>query len=267
MPDYPGPFDNPYDQGHTGGSGLGTGGGPAPPTPDPFADWYKNTIQANPNKYDTGISQDQWKAWFPLWTGSGFKSSKVDVNGNPIAGTFDKPDDCPPGMQAYGQNTCAPVGYHSQGGPGGPGGGGGGVGGGGFQGGNYGFGINYPDLPIFKAPTNVTEQNDPGYSFRLKQGEDALAASAAAKGVLNTGGTLADTLKYGQEFASNEYANVFQRAKDAYAPLLAEWQMKAGGAQASALAAFQQAWERYQFNINDEFRREQMLLNAGGPTA
>ena len=31
----------------------------------------------------------------------------------------------------------------------------------------------------FQAPTDVTEQNDPGFQFRLQQGQDALQRSAA----------------------------------------------------------------------------------------
>ena len=36
----------------------------------------------------------------------------------------------------------------------------------------------------FTAPTGVTEQNDPGYQFRLQQGQNALQNSAAARGGL-----------------------------------------------------------------------------------
>lgn len=58
--------------------------------------------------------------------------------------------------------------------------------------------------------------NDPGYDFRLGQGRQALEQSAAARGVLNTGGTLQDLINYGQSFASNEYDNAYQRALGTY---------------------------------------------------
>lgn len=68
----------------------------------------------------------------------------------------------------------------------------------------------------FQAPTNVTEQNDPGYQFRLQQGNQALQNSAAARGNLLTGGTAKAIQQYGQDYASNEYGNVYNRALGEY---------------------------------------------------
>lgn len=68
----------------------------------------------------------------------------------------------------------------------------------------------------FKAPTDVTEQNDPGFQFRLKEGLNAIQKSAAAKGTLLTGGTLKDLAEFGQNFASNEYDKVYGRALGEY---------------------------------------------------
>jgi hypothetical protein len=62
------------------------------------------------------------------------------------------------------------------------------------------------------TPTAATEENDPGYQFRLNEGVKALEASASARGTLNSGNTLQDVLKYGQDYASNEFQNVYQRA-------------------------------------------------------
>jgi hypothetical protein len=64
----------------------------------------------------------------------------------------------------------------------------------------------------FQAPTDVTEQNDPGYQFRLAEGMKALQRSAAAKGNLFTGGTGKALTRYGQDYASSEYGNVYNRA-------------------------------------------------------
>jgi len=72
-------------------------------------------------------------------------------------------------------------------------------------------GYNAP-LPQFQQPTGVTEQNDPGYQFRLQQGEQALQNSAAASGNLLSGNTLRALNQYGQDYASNEYSNVYNRA-------------------------------------------------------
>lgn len=68
----------------------------------------------------------------------------------------------------------------------------------------------------FQAPTAATEQNDPGYQFRLQQGEQALQRAAAAKGGIYSGGTLKALSRYGQDYASNEYGNVYNRALQQY---------------------------------------------------
>lgn len=64
----------------------------------------------------------------------------------------------------------------------------------------------------FQAPTDVTEQNDPGYQFRLQQGQDALQNSAAARGGLLSGGTAKALSDYNQNAASAEYGNVYNRS-------------------------------------------------------
>jgi hypothetical protein len=52
---------------------------------------------------------------------------------------------------------------------------------------------------------------DPGYQFRMDQGSKALQASAAARGGLSSGGTLKALDRYGQDYASNEYGNAYNR--------------------------------------------------------
>src|SRR6185312_3248120 len=68
----------------------------------------------------------------------------------------------------------------------------------------------------FTAPTGLTEQNDPGYLARLKLGTDAIQRSAAARGGVVTGGTAKALGQFGQDFASNEYGNVYNRALNDY---------------------------------------------------
>lgn len=75
-----------------------------------------------------------------------------------------------------------------------------------------GEGLLTPWTEQFQAPTDVTEQNDPGYKFRLSQGEGALENSAAARGSLLSGNTLEAQQKFGQDYASNEFGNVYNRA-------------------------------------------------------
>lgn len=68
----------------------------------------------------------------------------------------------------------------------------------------------------FNAPSYEAATSDPGYQFRLKEGERALANSKAAQGVSRTGGTLKDFLSYGQNAASQEYGNVYDRYAQGY---------------------------------------------------
>lgn len=54
-------------------------------------------------------------------------------------------------------------------------------------------------------------QKDPGYAFRMKEGEQALERSAAARGGLLSGGTGKALQRYGQDYASGEYSNAYNR--------------------------------------------------------
>ena len=54
-------------------------------------------------------------------------------------------------------------------------------------------------------------QEDPGYAFRLKEGNKALNQAAAARGGLISGNALKAAERYGQEMGSQEYQNAFNR--------------------------------------------------------
>jgi hypothetical protein len=54
-------------------------------------------------------------------------------------------------------------------------------------------------------------QQDPGYAFRMQEGMKALERSAAARGGLLSGGMLRGAQRYGQDLASQEYMNAFNR--------------------------------------------------------
>ena len=64
-------------------------------------------------------------------------------------------------------------------------------------------------------PENYMQQIDPGYNFRLSEGLKALQKSAAARGGFLSGKTLKDITGYGQELASQEYQNAFNRYQTA----------------------------------------------------
>lgn len=82
-------------------------------------------------------------------------------------------------------------------------------------------------------------QTDPGYQFRMAEGVKALERSAAARGLLQSGGTLKDITRFGQDVASSEYQNAFQRylteRQAKLSPL--EYQIGLGQAAASGQAA------------------------------
>ncbi len=52
---------------------------------------------------------------------------------------------------------------------------------------------------------------DPGYGFRIGEGQRALERSAAARGGLLSGGFGRKLTRYAQDYASNEYTNVYNR--------------------------------------------------------
>lgn len=79
-----------------------------------------------------------------------------------------------------------------------------------------GPGLATPWTTPFNAPTDITEQNDPGFQARMKMGTDAIQRSAAAKGTLLTGGLMKGLDRYAQDYASNEYSNVYNRALGQY---------------------------------------------------
>ena len=54
-------------------------------------------------------------------------------------------------------------------------------------------------------------QQDPGYAFRLSEGQKALDRQAAARGGLISGGALKAAQRYGQDMGSQEYTNAFNR--------------------------------------------------------
>lgn len=109
-----------------------------------------------------------------------------------------------------------------------------------------GFGsLMHPYGQTFTAPTNVTEQNDPGFQFRLAEGQKALERSAAAKGGLLNGGTSKALNAYAQDYASNEYQNVYNRA----------------------LGEYQQNYNIFQQNQANQFNRLAALSGIGQTSA
>ena len=74
-------------------------------------------------------------------------------------------------------------------------------------------------------------QADPGYGFRMSEGMKALERSAAARGGLLSGGTLKGIQRFGQDLASQEYQNAFNRYQVNRANMLNPLQSLRGDAQ------------------------------------
>ena len=68
-----------------------------------------------------------------------------------------------------------------------------------------------PDGYFNQTYTGQDIYSDPSYQFRLQQGQDAIQSSAAAQGGLLSGATLKALQNYGQDSASQEYGNAYNR--------------------------------------------------------
>lgn len=87
-----------------------------------------------------------------------------------------------------------------------------------------------PDVPqidpygSFAPPTAQDVYSDPSFGLRKDLGEQALLNSAAAKGLARSGGTLKDLLAYNQNFASQEFNNMWGRRMGEYDTNRTTWQ-------------------------------------------
>lgn len=85
-------------------------------------------------------------------------------------------------------------------------------------------------------------QADPGYQFRLSEGQRAIDAAASARGMRNSGAALKELARYGQDFASNEYNNAYNRQYNRISAL--------AGIGQSANAQTQAAGSNYANNVS-----------------
>jgi hypothetical protein len=71
---------------------------------------------------------------------------------------------------------------------------------------------NSPDYGKYARDFSMADFTaDPGYAFRLSEGQKALDRSAAARGGLISGAALKAAGRYGQDMASQEFTNAFNR--------------------------------------------------------
>jgi len=91
---------------------------------------------------------------------------------------------------------------------------------------NYGAGM--------KPFTGADLATEPGYQFRLGEGVNALNKQAAARGGLMSGSALKAAERYGQDYASGEYNNAYNRYWNTRNQILNPMQSLLGQAQTSA---------------------------------
>jgi len=69
-----------------------------------------------------------------------------------------------------------------------------------------------PDFGRYSRDFGTADfEADPGYGFRMSEGMKAIERSAAARGGLLSGSTLKGVQRFGQDLASNEYGNAYNR--------------------------------------------------------
>lgn len=118
---------------------------------------------------------------------------------------------------------------------------------------SYGAPASY-SAGTFKAPTAEELYEDPSYQFRVDQGRKALESSAASRGVLLSGATGKAITDYGQQAASQEYANVYGRRFN-------EFQQKE--AEALAAAGFNEDSRRAGYTIDTQTKLAQQQQGYG----
>lgn len=84
-------------------------------------------------------------------------------------------------------------------------------------------------------------KTDPSYAFRMSEGMKALERSAASRGGLLSGATMKGIQRYGQDLASTEFNNAFNRYQAERTGTLNPFQALSGSAQTSANTLGQQA--------------------------
>lgn len=78
------------------------------------------------------------------------------------------------------------------------------------------------------TPEAFAAGQDPGYAFRMKEGLKAVDAQAAARGGLISGAALKASQRFGQDMASQEYQNAFNRYQTTRQNTLAPYQQLQG---------------------------------------
>lgn len=119
---------------------------------------------------------------------------------------------------------------------------------------------NSPDYGKYARDFGAADfQTDPGYAFRLSEGQKALDRSAAARGGLISGGALKAATRFGQDMGSQEYQNAFNRYQTNRSNQLNPLQSLMGAGQ-SATNTLGAAGQQYGQNVGNA------MINQGYTT-
>jgi len=103
-------------------------------------------------------------------------------------------------------------------------------------------------------------EQDPGYAFRMSEGLKALDRTAASRGGMLSGAALKGSQRYGQDLASQEYQNAYNRYQTNRANILNPLQSLAGQGQTTA-NTLGNAGANYATNAGNAY------MNAGNAAA
>lgn len=110
------------------------------------------------------------------------------------------------------------------------------------------------DGRLLRDFTNEDFVKDPGYDFRLQQGEQGIDRALAARGGRESGAALKAIARYNQDFGSNEFQNAFNRdtvnKNTIYSFLSGQSAQGLGAAQNNANLAFNASSQANQNNMN-----------------
>lgn len=103
-------------------------------------------------------------------------------------------------------------------------------------------------------------EQDPGYAFRMSEGLKALDRTAASRGGMLSGAALRGATRYGQDMASQEYQNAYNRYQTNRAGILNPLQSLTGQGQTTA-NTLGTAGQNYASNAGNAY------MNAGNAAA
>jgi hypothetical protein len=140
----------------------------------------------------------------------------------------------------------------------------------------------------FAAPTGESVLNEPGFKFGMDEGLQGLQQSAAARGVLNGGGTLKDIAAWGQNYAGTKYNDAygreastydrnvlnqnvlpyqyaFQGAQAEFAPKMQGYATQAAAGQRANEFGYNSAMDQYKTAYDQWLANQQLLYNYRAP--